>query len=414
VPPGVVEDRVELPDDLLRGQVSPSAQAPRDAEGAIHRASGLGGKTDGESRAWIKRFWILESGFWIGAGVVGPGIFELVDLRPRRFPRHVDGFAQGAVTQLQAVLDAPIGGGLSPRDLRKPDRRLPGEPRAQVPRQYSDRLVVADALPVQRLEDLPPAISGQPPLLEEAFPRLHRHSQRSARRRGASLRGAGRGVRGAPGLIAVSEKREKGSALRAARREPPHRRPPRQRRPSPDLPGRVDPDGLQEPQVLDVDPEGRLLGLAGAVAVAVSVSVSGVPRRLPLAARRARRAAIHADLRVENHVEVVTLVAAALDGVVHAARARDGLVDRLPELFEHLPKVIVQFHDRGDYRFRFREASRLFPDRVRAILWQLRAACVPPDKVSLMFSFFSHLECTKCGSSLERGSRANLCAKCGG
>ncbi|HKA35521.1 MAG TPA: threonine synthase [Thermoanaerobaculia bacterium] len=31
-----------------------------------------------------------------------------------------------------------------------------------------------------------------------------------------------------------------------------------------------------------------------------------------------------------------------------------------------------------------------------------------------MFSFFSHLECTKCGSSLERGSRANLCAKCGG
>src|SRR5262249_42727391 len=242
VPPGVVEDRVELPDDLLRGQVSPSAQAPRDAEGAIHRASGLGGKTDGEARAWIKGFWILESGFWIGAGVVGPGIFDLVALRPRRFPRHVDGFDQGAVTQLQAVLDAPIGGGLSPRDLRKPDRRLPGEPRAQVPRQYSARLVVAHALPVQRLPDLPPALS--PPPREEALPGLHRHSHRSARRHGASLRRARRGGRGARGLIAVSEKREKGSALRAARREPPHRRPPRQRRPSPDLPGRVDPDGL--------------------------------------------------------------------------------------------------------------------------------------------------------------------------
>jgi threonine synthase len=31
-----------------------------------------------------------------------------------------------------------------------------------------------------------------------------------------------------------------------------------------------------------------------------------------------------------------------------------------------------------------------------------------------MFSFFSHLVCTKCGASLERESRASLCARCGG
>jgi threonine synthase len=31
-----------------------------------------------------------------------------------------------------------------------------------------------------------------------------------------------------------------------------------------------------------------------------------------------------------------------------------------------------------------------------------------------MFSFFSHLECTKCGASLERGSAASLCPACGG
>jgi threonine synthase len=31
-----------------------------------------------------------------------------------------------------------------------------------------------------------------------------------------------------------------------------------------------------------------------------------------------------------------------------------------------------------------------------------------------MFSFFSRLDCTKCGDSLERGNRASLCPKCGG
>jgi threonine synthase len=31
-----------------------------------------------------------------------------------------------------------------------------------------------------------------------------------------------------------------------------------------------------------------------------------------------------------------------------------------------------------------------------------------------MFSFFSHLVCTKCDSQFDRGSRADLCAKCGG
>ena len=31
-----------------------------------------------------------------------------------------------------------------------------------------------------------------------------------------------------------------------------------------------------------------------------------------------------------------------------------------------------------------------------------------------MFSFFSHLECTKCGATLERGNRASLCPSCGG
>ena len=82
-------------------------------------------------------------------------------------------------------------------------------------------------------------------------------------------------------------------------------------------------------------------------------------RRRPRRSRRRRASraatgrgppAVHADLRVEDHVEVVALVADLLDRVVDAARAGDRFVDRLAELLEHRAEVVVQFHVRGDYR----------------------------------------------------------------
>src|SRR5207249_10549537 len=147
---------------------------------------------------------------------------------------------------------------------------------------------------------------------------------------------------------------------------------PRKARAPADLAGRIDAERLQETQIFDVDPEGRLLGNSPAAVV-------GLGRRLPPPRPGARRAAIDADLRVENHVEVVSLVADALDGVVHATRARDGLIDRLPQLLQHLAKMIVQFHGRGDYRLRFREASRRIRRRVHAMLTYL-AQRVPARK----------------------------------
>jgi hypothetical protein len=37
--------------------------------------------------------------------------------------------------------------------------------------------------------------------------------------------------------------------------------------------------------------------------------------------------------------------------------------------------VVVDFHGRGDYRFRFREASRMFRKRFRAILSPPQRVC---------------------------------------
>src|SRR5205823_7869689 len=92
-----------------------------------------------------------------------------------------------------------------------------------------------------------------------------------------------------------------GGALRcgrrasAGRRETSDRGPPRKARAPADLAGRIDAERLQETQIFDVDPEGRLLGNSPAAVV-------GLGRRLPPPRPGARRAAIDADLRVENHV----------------------------------------------------------------------------------------------------------------
>src|SRR5262249_43115659 len=114
----------------------------------------------------------------------------------------------------------------------------------------------------------------------------------------------------------------------------------------PDLTSGVDADGFQEAKVLDVDTEGGPLArreeLLGARVFALDQPpcVAGFP-------------AIDSDLRVQNHVEVVALFPDPLDRVVHATRTGDRFVDRLPELLEHFAKVVVQFHGRSDYRFRF-------------------------------------------------------------
>src|SRR4030095_3835755 len=81
------------------------------------------------------------------------------------------------------------------------------------------------------------------------------------------------------------------------------------------------------------------------------------------AGARAALALVHPDLRVEDHVEVVSLVTDLLDGVVHAPGAGDRFVDRLTELLEHRAEMIGEFHDRSDYRFRFRKNTRIFPTR---------------------------------------------------
>src|SRR5262249_54010466 len=123
----------------------------------------------------------------------------------------------------------------------------------------------------------------------------------------------------------------------------------------------VDAKRLQKPQVLEVDPEG------GALAGVRDFFLRLRGRQRPDAAPPPGPplALVHADLRVEDHVEVVALVTDLLDRVVHAPRARDRLVDRLTELLEHRAKMIGEFHGRSDYRFRFRKNSRIFPTSKR-------------------------------------------------
>ena len=124
----------------------------------------------------------------------------------------------------------------------------------------------------------------------------------------------------------------------------------------------------------------RLAGGAGASSG--STALTTVRRGLA----RAALALVHADLGVENHVEVVALVADPLDGIVHAARARDRLVDRLAELLQHFAEVIREFHVRGDYR----SAARRIKDvcRGRKVLSSLRPSAPrehpppPPPRAS--------------------------------
>src|SRR5262249_3945247 len=114
-----------------------------------------------------------------------------------------------------------------------------------------------------------------------------------------------------------------------------------------DLDGRIDADRPKKVQILQVHAK------RGALLVRRWGAFPGGS-----AAARAAEL-LHADLGVEHHVVVVALVADPLDGVVHAAGPRDRLVVPLSELLQHLAQMVVQFHDRRDYRFRFREASRL-------------------------------------------------------
>ena len=127
-----------------------------------------------------------------------------------------------------------------------------------------------------------------------------------------------------------------------------------------DFAGGIDPQGFEEAEILEVDAERR--------ALARSLDLLGLAGRQDSPRAAAAFALVHADLRIENHVEVVALVANALNGFMHAPGARDRLVDGLAELLEHFAEVIREFHVRGDYRVLFRRESRIFAGTKSAIL----------------------------------------------
>jgi len=139
------------------------------------------------------------------------------------------------------------------------------------------------------------------------------------------------------------------------------------------LAGRIDTQGFQDAEVLDVDPERGALLDERLVLIRLRRDGGAAAAAAP------GLAAVDSDFRIENHVEVVALVADALDGLVHAAGARYGLVDRLPELFQHLAELVVQFHGRGDYPLRFSKASSLLRTKFPDIILSLSSPpCVRP------------------------------------
>ncbi len=274
-----------------------------------------------------------------GAGD-GAGVGELVDARRGLVDRHVHGFDEGPVGQAQAELHAAVHGLLAPRDLGKANRQLARERLPQVSGQLAHRGVVEARAAVKRVEDLAPPVPRKLPFLGERFPRGGGQAERiHIRGRVYSRRGAGRGSRRATWRLC---------GRRACA--------------DADLARRIDAQRLEEAEILEVDAERR------ALARSLDLFGLGGGRHGGPARPAAALALVHADLRVENHVEVVAFVADALDGVVHPARARDRLVDRLAQLLEHFAEVIGEFHVRGDYRFLFRRESRIFAGTKSAIL----------------------------------------------
>jgi len=139
---------------------------------------------------------------------------------------------------------------------------------------------------------------------------------------------------------------------------------------------RIDADGFQEVEILQVHPE------RGALLADRFVRPDGV--LLPASF------ALDAHLGVQDHVEVVAFVPNPLNGVVHAARSRDRLVDRLAEILQHLTKVIVQFHAAAIIASAFGERQGRSGRRCWYTELSLFGKALPGSRVvSFQFSVFS-------------------------
>ena len=290
------------------------------------------------------------------------GVGELVDLGEGLAARHVHRLDERPVGEAKPELDAAVGGLLAPRDLREADRQL-----------------VRAAGPAG-----PPAAPSSP--------------RTRARRAGGSRRRAG-----GPGTA---------EGPRTRRASPRRTASGRGDRVAP-MPGESTPPGYfaalrtgaLRVRTLRVGSmprdfrNRRSFRLIRNAARSLALDDSSGSTEASAGARRERDRAlalVHADLRVEHHVEVVPLVADLLDRVVHAPRARDRLVDRLPQLLEHLAEMIGEFHGRSDYRFRFARESRIFPRSKKVLSFRVassdrtlcrarpaRHSCVPARRRAL-------------------------------